>query len=36
MRKKYEQYDAVTDEKIKKEEFEKIESKENRLITKDN
>tara|TARA_B100000902_G_scaffold103681_1_gene105930 strand:- start:308 stop:1642 length:1335 start_codon:yes stop_codon:yes gene_type:complete len=34
MRKKYEQYYAVTDEKFNKEEFEKIVSKENRLITK--
>ena len=34
MRKKYEQYYAVTDEKFNKEEFEKIVSNENRLITK--
>jgi len=34
MRKKYEQYYAVTDEKFNKEEFEKIVSKDNRLITK--
>ena len=34
MRKKYEQYYAVTDEKFNKEEFEKIVSEENRLITK--
>ncbi len=34
MRKKYEQYYAVTDEKFNKEEFEKIVLKENRLITK--
>jgi len=34
MRKKYEQYYAVTDEKFNKEEFEKIVSEGNRLITK--
>ncbi len=34
MRKKYEQYYAVTDEKFNKKEFEKIVSKENQLITK--
>ena len=34
MRKKYEQYYAVTDEKFNKAEFEKIVSEENRLITK--
>ncbi len=34
MRKKYEQYYSVTDEKFNKEEFEKVVSKENRLITK--
>ncbi len=34
MRKKYEQFYAVTDEKFDKEEFENIVSKENRLITK--
>ena len=34
MRKKYEQYYSVTDEKFNKDEFEKIVSKENRLITK--
>jgi len=34
MRKKYEQYYAVTDEKFNKEEFEKIVSEKNRLITK--
>jgi prolyl-tRNA synthetase len=34
MRKKYEQYYAVTDEKFNKDEFEKIVSEENRLITK--
>ncbi len=34
MRKKYEQYYAVTDEKFNKEEFEKIVLNENRLITK--
>jgi prolyl-tRNA synthetase len=34
MRKKYEQYYAVTDEKYNKEEFEKIVLEENRLITK--
>ena len=34
MRKKYEQYYAVTDEKFNKEEFEKIVSDKNRLITK--
>merc|ERR1739841_496323 len=34
MRKKYEQFYAVTDEKFNKEEFEKIVSEENRLITK--
>ncbi len=34
MRKKYEQFYAVTDEKFNKEEFEKIVSKENQLITK--
>ena len=34
MRKKYENYYAVTDEKFNKEEFEKKVSEENRLITK--
>ena len=34
MRKKYEQYYSVTDEKFNKEEFEKVVSVENRLITK--
>jgi prolyl-tRNA synthetase len=34
MRKKYEQFYAVTDEKFNKEEFAKIVSKENQLITK--
>ena len=34
MRKKYEKFYAVTDEKFNKEEFEKIVSKENQLITK--
>ena len=34
MRKKYEQFYAVTDEKFNKEEFEKIVSEDNRLITK--
>ncbi|MDC3073536.1 proline--tRNA ligase [Candidatus Pelagibacter sp.] len=34
MRKKYEQYYSVTDEKFNKEEFEKAVSEENRLITK--
>lgn len=34
MRKKYEQFYAVTDEKFNQEEFEKIVSKENQLITK--
>ena len=34
LRKKYEQYYAVTDEKFNKEDFEKIVSNENRLITK--
>ena len=34
MRKKYEQFYAVTDEKFNKEEFEKKVSKENQLITK--
>merc|ERR1739841_476928 len=34
MRKKYEQFYSVTDEKFNKEEFEKIVSEENRLITK--
>ncbi len=34
MRKKYEQYYSVTDEKFNKEEFEKKVSEENRLITK--
>ena len=34
MRKKYENYYAVTDEKFNKDEFEKIVSEENRLITK--
>ena len=34
LRKKYEQYYSVTDEKFNKEEFEKIVSEENRLITK--
>ncbi len=34
MRKKYEQYYSVTDEKFDKEEFEKVVSEENRLITK--
>ncbi len=34
MRKKYEQYYSVTDEKFSKEEFEKVVSEENRLITK--
>ena len=34
MRKKYEQFYSVTDEKFNKEEFEKEVTKENRLITK--
>ncbi len=34
MRKKYEKYYSVTDEKFNKEEFEKAVSEENRLITK--
>ena len=34
LRKKYDKYYAVTDEKFKKNEFEKIVSEENRLITK--
>jgi len=34
MRKMYEQYYAVTDEKFNKDEFEKIVTEENRLITK--
>ena len=34
LRKKYEKFYAVTDEKFNKEEFENIVSKENRLITK--
>ena len=34
LRKKYEQYYSVTDEKFKKDNFEKEVSKENRLITK--
>ena len=34
MRKKYEQYYSVTDEKFNKEEFEKVVFEENRLITK--
>jgi len=34
MRKKYEQYYSVTDDKFNKEEFEKVVSEENRLITK--
>ncbi len=34
MRKKYERYYSVTDEKFNKEEFEKVVSEENRLITK--
>ena len=34
MRKKYEQFYAVTDEKFNKEDFEKIVAKENQLITK--
>jgi prolyl-tRNA synthetase len=34
MRKKYEQYYAVTDEKFNKEKFERIVSEDNRLITK--
>ena len=34
MRKEYEQYYSVTDEKFNKEEFEKVVSEENRLITK--
>ena len=34
MRKKYEQYYSVTDEKFNKDEFEKMVSKENRLTTK--
>ena len=34
MRKMYEQYYAVTDEKFNKDEFEKIVTQENRLITK--
>ncbi len=34
MRKKYEQYYSVTDEKFNKAEFEKKVSEENRLITK--
>ena len=34
MRKKYEQYYSVTDEKFNEEEFEKVVSEENRLITK--
>ncbi len=34
MRKKYEQYYSVTDEKFNKDEFEKMVTEENRLITK--
>jgi len=34
MRKKYEQYYSVTDEKFNKDEFEKMVAEENRLITK--
>jgi prolyl-tRNA synthetase len=34
IRKKYEQYYSVTDEKFNKDEFEKVVSEENRLITK--
>ena len=34
MRKKYEQFYSVTDEKFNKDEFEKKVSEENRLITK--
>ena len=34
LRKKYEQFYSVTDEKYNKDEFEKVVSKENRLITK--
>jgi prolyl-tRNA synthetase len=34
MRKKYDQYYSVTDEKFNKDEFEKMVSEENRLITK--
>ncbi len=34
MRKKYEQYYSVTDEKFNKDEFEKVVSEEHRLITK--
>ena len=34
MRKKYEQFYSVTDEKFNKDEFEKMVSEENRLITK--
>ncbi|MDC3119953.1 proline--tRNA ligase [Candidatus Pelagibacter sp.] len=34
MRKKYENYYSVTDEKFNKQEFEKVVSEENRLITK--
>ncbi len=34
MRKKYEKYYSVTDEKFNKDEFEKVVSEENRLITK--
>ena len=34
MRKKYEQFYSVTDEKFNKDEFEKMVTKENRLITK--
>ena len=34
MRKKYEQFYSVTDEKFSKDEFEKMVSEENRLITK--
>tara|TARA_B110001452_G_C15106433_1_gene385731 strand:+ start:1 stop:867 length:867 start_codon:yes stop_codon:yes gene_type:complete len=34
LRKKYEQYYSVTDEKFNKDEFEKMVSEENRLITK--
>ena len=33
MRKKYEQFYAVTDEKFNKEEFENIVSKENQLLS---
>ena len=34
MRKKYEQFYSVTDEKFNKDEFEKMVTEENRLITK--